>query len=248
MRRFRYICLAACPLLVACGGGGQSAMDAATPPDMAGPMIIGQHGVVIDYFNGTPLAGFTVTDGDTLTTTTDATGHFVLPAPMGEKLSLVVTGPSYTHLYLPELTAVDADVNRGDIPIPDASSFGLAQQVLGSDPSLAVVYITLVRTGACTSLAGGTLTVDSPAGVGVKYFTSQGLPTGASFIDRSGNLPVAAVYDVPPGADLEITLDHPTCKLAPAGTKLDGASFTGHVQTAASEPGDNNSSLVLIVQ
>ena len=232
--------------LAGCGGSPHSA-DMSPAPDLGGPVIVGQHGTVVDYFNGMPQAGFTVTDG-TNSTTTDAEGHFVLPAPMGVKLAPMVTGPSYTQLYLPEVTAVDADVDRGDIPIPSAQSFALEQQVLSSDPAKANVYITLAKTGACTSLAGGTLTVLSPAGVGVAYFTSQGLPTGTSFIDRAGNLPVALVYNVPPGEDITIQLNHPTCKLAPADTTIHGAIFTGHVQTAACEPGDNNSDLVFAVE
>jgi hypothetical protein len=239
--------LAVLPLLVACGGGQAASDMAPAPPDMAGPMMVGEYGTVVDYFTKMPQVGFTVTDG-TETTTTDANGRFVLPAPMGAKLALMITGPSYTHLYLTEMIAVDPGVDRGEIPAPSISSFGLGQQVMGSDPTKAVVYITLVRTGACTSLAGGTLTLLSPAGASVAYFTSSGLPTGASMIDRSGNLPAAVVFNVPPGQDITFELNHPTCKLAAADSKLDGATLTGHVQTVAAEPDDNNSSLELVVE
>jgi hypothetical protein len=244
VRTLRYF--AALPFLVACGGGGQTGAPPPAP-DMANPAIVGQHGTVVDYFSSTPLAGFTVTDGNN-TTTTDAAGYFLLPAPMGVKLNPTVTGPSYSTLYLPEATAAAADVDRGDIPIPSTSSFALAQNVLASDSTKAIVYVTLVRTGSCTSLAGGTLTVLSPAGTSVAYFTPQGLPTGKAFIDRTGNLPVALVFNVPPGEDVTIALNHPTCTLAPADTNVNGAVFTGHVTTAAAEPGDHNSSLTLAVE
>lgn len=226
--------------------GNQAPVDAAGGMDMAGVAVVGQIGRVVDYFEKTPQAGFTVTDG-TNTTTTDSDGRFVLPAPTGEKLAPVITGPSYTQLFLPEATVIDSGIDRGEIPIPTAASLNLAQQVTGADTTKAIVYITLIKTGACTSLAGGTLTVQSPAGTSVGYFTPQGLPTGSAFIDRTGNLPVAVVYNVPPGEDVTFTLENTPCQLAP-DMPVRGGLYTGHVQTAALEPGSNNSSLIFAVE
>ncbi len=66
--------LLAASVVVGCGGSNaKSAPDMASAPSDAG--IMGQHGQVMDYFNLTPLVGFTVTDG-TNTTTTDAQGNW----------------------------------------------------------------------------------------------------------------------------------------------------------------------------
>jgi hypothetical protein len=236
-------------LIIGCNNGG--ATNNTTPADMSSaPVIMGQHGKVVDYFSATPLAGFTVSDGAS-STTADANGEWVLPAPSGANLAPVVTGPDYTRLYLPEGTATGVDVNRGVIPIPSTQSFALAQSLLSNDPAQAVVYLTLIPTGACTSIAGGTVTVTSPAGTSVRYFTTQGLPTSTSSfvdVDSAKNRPAAVIYNVTPGAELQLTVNHPTCTVAPSNTPLAGLTLTGKVTTVAAEPGDNNSSLVLVLQ
>src|ERR1700720_1051377 len=117
----------------------------------AGPTIIGEHGVIIDYFTNAPQAGLTVTDGQN-TTTSDANGVFVLPAPMGVALAPTVTGPMYSTLHLPEAMGAGVDVNFGTIPIPSSSSFALEQQLVANDQTMALVQITLLKTGACTAI------------------------------------------------------------------------------------------------
>ena len=245
--------LVAALLAVGCGGsttgtGGGSSSDMSNPVD-AGPTIVGQHGVVIDYFTNAPLAGFTVTDGQD-TTTSDADGNFVLPAPAGVALAPTVTGPMYSTLHLPEAMASGVDVNRGAIPIPSSSTFGLEQQVVGNDQTMALIQVTVLKTGACTAIAGGTVTVNSPAGALVKYFTTQGLPTAPSFqeVDGAHNKPAAVVYNVPVGQQIDITINHPTCKQASTEGPLNGMLLSGHVATEATEPGDVNASLVYVLE
>ena len=241
-------------LAVGCGGssmgtgGGGSNADMSNAVD-AGPTIVGQHGIVIDYFTNAPLAGFTVTDGQN-TTTSDAAGNFVLPAPAGVALAPTVTGPMYSTLHLPEAMASGVDVNRGALPIPSSSTFALEQQVVGNDQTMALIQITVVKTGACTAIAGGTVTVNSPAGALVKYFTPQGLPTATSFqeVDGSRNKPAAVVYNVPPGQPIDITINHPTCKQVATGTPFNGMLLSGNVATVATEPGDVNASLVYVLE
>jgi hypothetical protein len=248
MRNSRFVLVAVA--LVGCGGSNGGA---APTPDMApatgsgGSGIVGQHGVVVDYFNLTPLAGFTVTDGDN-TTTTGADGTFVLPAPMGATLAPTVTGPSYSMLQLATATAVGPDVDLGHIPIPSTQTFMLEQSITGADASKGVVQVVIIPTGACTSLAGGTLTATAPAGASVAYFSPAGLPTATMMYDVPEGRPVAVAYDVDPGATLAVTLHHPTCTLAPAGTTYNGATFDGSTKIAAAEPGDVNSVLFLIAQ
>jgi hypothetical protein len=146
--------------------------------------------------------------------------------------------------------ASGVDLNRGAIPIPSSSAFSLEQQVVANDQTMALIYVTLLKTGACTAIAGGTLTVNSPAGALVKYFTTQGLPTATSFQEVDGSLskPAAVVYNVPPGQQIDITVNHPTCKQVAKGSPFNGLIFSGHVATVATEPGDVNSSLVYVLE
>jgi hypothetical protein len=239
-----FLCVMTCA--VACGGT-RSAQLADLAPSMDGPGVIGQHGIVVDYFSGMPLAGFTVTDG-AQSTTTDTSGSWTLPAPMGVTLAPVVTGPSYTQLFLPDATAASADVDRGSIPAGSAQNFALEQSIIGADSTKALVQIIIVKTGACTSIAGGTVSVNLPAGASVAYFSAAGFPSAASLCDVPGQRPAAVVYNVPPGSDLQISINHPSCKQVATGAPLDGATYSGRVKTLASEPGDYTSSLVFAVQ
>src|SRR5262245_64031843 len=151
-------------LAVGCGSSSHGPND---PVDMASsdaaPAIEGQHGTFVDYFSGAPLSGFTVTDG-TASTTTDAQGNWILPAPTGVALAPTVTGPKYTNVYFPEVMAASAEINWGRVPIPDTGAFMLEQNILSADTTKALVQILIHKTGSCTSVAGGTMTVTSPAG------------------------------------------------------------------------------------
>lgn len=230
--------------IVGCGGSKSST----GAPDLAmASGIMGEHGIVVDYFNNMPVAGLTVTNGAD-STTTGADGSFVLPAPAGAALQTVVSGPQYTTLFLPDATAAAEDVDRGYVPIGSSQAFALAQQIIAPDTSKAIVYVTVLPIGSCTSVAGGTLTVISPPGASVGYFTSQGLPTGPSFIDRDRNRPQAAIYNVEPGAQLQIQISHPTCTMAPMPLTIHGETLTGQAVTKAAEPGDYNSALTYALQ
>ena len=233
--------------LIGCGGSQPN--TSMSPPDMtpASTAIVGQHGRVVDYFNLTPLAGFTVTDGNN-TTMTDSDGQFVLPAPMDTALAPTVTGPSYSMLSLAAAHATDTDVDLGPITIPSSATFGTELSVIGADTSKALVQVIIIPTGSCTSLAGGTLTVQSPAGASVAYFSTSGFPVAAAFSDVMSHRPSAVLFNLEPGADIEVEMSHPTCKLAPKGTAYNGAVYDGVAKTVAAEPGDNNEALVLLAQ
>ena len=236
-------------LLAGCGGSKTTT----TSPDMAaadmsgGPVIVGQHGRLIDYFNGMPLAGLTLTDGAN-SVTTDAGGGFLLPAPMGELLKPAASGSGFATLYLPEATAAAVDVDRGDVPMATTSAFALEQNILANDTSKSLVHILLAKGGACSSFAGGTITVNAPAGAKVAYFTTSGLPTSSTMFDIVAPKPAAVVYDVDPGADLDLTIAVPGCTQMPAGTVLNGMALTGKVTTMATEPGDNAAALTFVMQ
>ena len=166
-----------------------------TSPDMSQTDVVvpGMRGTVVDYFTDKPVAGLTVVDGDN-TTTTDANGNWELPTT--GPLAPAVSGPTYSTLYLPEATPGSVEVENGAIPIPSVEAIGLEQQLLGSDSTKALVQVTVVQEPTCASIAGGTITVVSPADAKVAYFTSQKLPTANSFIDGiTGHRPVAVIYE-----------------------------------------------------
>lgn len=233
--------------VVGCGGGQGTGTTGAPDMTPANTSIVGQHGRVVDYFNLTPLAGFTVTDGAN-NTTTDADGQFVLPAPMDTSLAPTVTGPSYSMLQLAGAHASADDVDLGPITIPSSATYGTELSVIAADTSKALVQVIIIPTGACTSIAGGTLTVQSPAGASVAYFSPSGFPVADVFYDVVSHRPSAVLFNLEPGADIEVEMNHPTCKLAPKGTSYDGAIYDGVARTVAAEPGDNNAALVLLAQ
>jgi hypothetical protein len=255
MLRLRTVLILGATAAFGCGGSGNGGgTGTGTMSDMSsgmadGPTIVGEHGTLTDYFSNAPLAGFTITDGQN-STTSDADGNFVLPVELGATLKTTVTGPMYTMLFLPDGTASTTSPDRGYIPIPDVMGLGLEQQILGTDPTKALIQITVLKTGACTSLAGGTLTVNSPAGAQVAYFTTQGLPTGSAFadVDVGRHKPVAVVYNAEPGVDIDVTIHHPTCTQVAPGTTMDGYALTGKATTMPLEPGDNNTSLVFALE
>lgn len=214
-----------------------------------GGATINEKGTVLVYPNGRPASGLTVTDG-TQSGTTDAQGNFALPAPAGASLQTVVTGPKYTTLFLPEATSATGDVDRKRFMVPDTGALTLAQQITSCDTTQAVVYVTIEKVGACTSVDGGTLTLRSPQGAQFMYFNSYKLPsaTQTSIVDTP-DMPVALIYNVPPGSDFDIQVDHPTCKMVPfPATRPDGTTFSGKVTTKPMQPGDNNSALAVVMQ
>ncbi|HEY3820184.1 MAG TPA: hypothetical protein VGL81_23630 [Polyangiaceae bacterium] len=244
-------CSSSSPSPSASGGGGGGGNS--------GPTVT-EHGIVYDY--GTLLAsgtlatveGLTVTDGDE-TTTTDAQGTWSLAMPLGATMAPIVTGTSkgdvYSLLMFPAATAAGADLDWGNIIIPDQSTFSLEQVTLGSTSTDAIVHVVAVAQGACTTLAGGTLTVTSPPGAKVNYFDAQGYPsaTQTAMVDPPvPQRPVADIYDVAPGAQISFTLKHPSCHLAPYPVTFNGGTFSGQVTTKAAEPGDNNSAMNIILQ
>jgi hypothetical protein len=222
-------------------------MNDLAPTQMVDAGLVGQHGTVVDYFTAQPMVGFTVTDG-TSTTTTGADGTFLLPAPMGTVLAPLVTGPSYSNLQLAPVMAAGDDVNLGTIPIPSSMTFGTEQQIIASDPSKAVVQVAMLKADSCASVVGGTITVNSPSGTSVAYFDNQALPLASSMIDTMHGRPAAVIFNVTPGAKLDLTFNHPSCKQAPEGTAIGGAMFTEAAKTLAAEPGDNNTALVIVAE
>lgn len=53
------------------------------------------------------------------------------------------------------------------------------------------------------------------------------------------------VFNIEPGANLVLQMDHPECEQAPFPLVSEGRTYTGKTIVNAAEPGDFNSAVVL---
>jgi hypothetical protein len=235
------------------GGASAEAAPEADAGTDAGANVITEKGVMIDYETLSPIPGLTFTDNG-VSTTTDAKGAFSLSVPSTvTSIAGTVTGPGYSTLLFPTVApSLDGGIDFGTNVMGDTNTFGLEQSVLQNDQTTAIVQIVAQVTGACASAAGGTLQVLSPAGASVEYFSTLNLPNPSltSFAAVAAPRPVAVVYNIAPGAVLTVAVVHPTCALVPFPTMaVSGVQeLTGEVRTVATEPGDVNAALVLVLQ
>jgi hypothetical protein len=227
--------------------GTKAAVDADVIDAYAGTAT--EHGVVVDYGTLKPVAGLTVTDHG-VTAVTDATGSFTLTAPTGSRLSPSVTGPSYTHLLFPASVPAAADVDFGTLVMPTSSTFMLEQAGLSNDTSEALVQLVVVTAPSCASAVGGTIQVLSPSGTKFTYFSTDSLPDGTvtSFQAVTPPRPVAVLFDIKAGAALSVQITHPKCKQAEFPFTYQGKTYTGQVPTVATEPGDTNAAMVMMLE
>lgn len=255
IRRLLWSVLLGCASFGAAGCGSDDATSSAAPtdagatdtgaPDLGVPSVV-DHGTVQDYGSGKRLPGITVTVGGVYTATTDAKGEYRLTLPKDKPMSLVLTGPGYVKTILAEL-GLSADLDR-TIPLPPLSLFHLGQSALdGYDTTKGIVYLLVRTTGTCATADGGQIAVVSPAGAKLAYFDGK-LPDAAlTAITKSGDpdQPVAAVYNVPAGSAVDVTVTHPTCKHAAFPVTVSGITYNGKV---AVEAGDVNSVLYHYLQ
>jgi filamentous hemagglutinin family protein len=235
--------------LAACSS---SSSPASTTPSDSGAgdtaATITEHGTFLDYFTLKPVAGLTVADNGA-STTTDAQGNWSLTIPATSTLlQPVISGPSSSKLLFPDTTPTGTDVDHGTIVTADTQAIGIEQATLdGFDSTKALVQIVVRTTGSCASAVGGTITVTAPAGAKLFYFNSTGVPDGTltSIQDVQQPRAAAVAFNITPGADLTVTIAHPTCTAVGYPFAGNGFSYTGKVRTVAAEPGDVNSALVV---
>ena len=214
--------------------------DANADADAGSGKTFTDKGVVLDYISRKPLADITLSEGG-LTTKTDATGAYSLTVPADTPMELVLSGGEYTKTYIAEV-ALAADYPRM-VPIPQLALYHVGVNSFdGYDSTRGVVYIVARATGSCTDVSGGSITLKSPADAKVSYFTDK-LPDmdRKTFKWVDDDTPVAAVYNVPAGQQVDIQIDHPTCKHMPFPATVKGATYTGRVTV---EAGDANSVLI----
>jgi hypothetical protein len=229
-----------------CGSKSGGATDAGAADLSATPMIT-EHGVMLDYDSLMPVAGLTVTDGDT-STTTDAMGQWSI-THRASMLAPVVTNASYSKLIFPLSTAVGTDVDFGPQVIPTANTYNLEEVVLAQDTTKALVHVVMLTSGACTDPSGGTLTLVSPTDATLIYFAASNYPdtTAKTTQKVTPPRPVAVLMNVTPGADVKLTFQHPTCTQVAFPATFNGKAITGTVPTLAAEPDHINSALAMVL-
>jgi hypothetical protein len=227
--------------------GGDAGSSQALPEAAPGSSIL--HGTMVDYQTLKPVGGLTITSGDS-TTTTDATGAWLLTVPTGSPLQLGVTNATYSRLALPDMVAKDGDVDMSAIVIPDTSTFSLAKDVLkGFDDTKALVWLVISTRPSCASPVGGTVTLTSPAGGAVAYFGTAALPMASvtTFQAVAAGRPVAALYNLDTAGSLAFTIDHPTCKMAAYPVEYTGRTYSGTARLDAAQDG-HNSAVVAVLE
>ncbi len=222
--------------------------DASTAIDAYAGMAT-EHGVMVDYETLKGVPGLTVTDNG-VSATTDGDGGWSLVVPPGVTLSPNVSGASYSNLYFPESVPSAADVDYGVAVDGTSSTFQLEQSGLANDTTKGLVQVVVVTASTCASSAGGTLAVMSPPGTTTVYFSTTTLPDSSltSFQAVMPPRPVAVVYNITAGATLDLKISHPTCTQAAFPFTYNGRTYTGAVPIKATEPGDNNSAIVLMLE
>lgn len=198
------------------------------------------HGVVMDYGNGKALGGITVAQGG-VTATTDDKGQYSMKVPANTPMQMVLTGPSYTRTILGELS-IASDIER-EVNLPQITLFHVGQSALdGYDTSKGIVYLLVRPTGSCTSVDGGTVKVNAPADAKFAYFVDKLPDMSATSMKANAsdpeNIPQVAVYNVPVGQQIDVTITHPTCKQAAFPVTVKNVTYTGKVNV---EAGDANS-------
>jgi hypothetical protein len=222
--------------------------DSASTTDVAdggaGTTMVKDHGVVIDYISGKPVSGITLSENGNAATSDD-TGSYSLEVPTDKPIELTLTGADNPKTYIAEVI-LGADYAR-KIPIPVLSLFRVGKNSFdGFDASKGLVYMVVRATGSCTDVSGGTITLKSPSDAKFEYFTDK-LPDAdrKEFKWVDNDVPVAAVYNVPLGQQIDVQIDHPTCKQIPFPAKVGSATYTGRVTI---EAGDVNSVLIYYLQ
>jgi hypothetical protein len=242
---------------VAAPDGGEDAAIAAVdaaggPQDAAISGYDGMttaHGTVIDYFNLSGIPNLTLT-AEGQTATTDDAGAFSMMVNGDQPLMPHLTGPNFVELIFPEVVPAQADLDYGPSVMASLNTFSVETSGLGANVSKGLVQVLVRADASCPSVAGGTVTVLSPPGATVVYFSQTGYPdnTLTSLQDVMAPRPAVVVYDVEPGAQLVLQVNHPTCKQVPFPYMRDGRTYTGKVDIRAINPGNFNSALVLQLQ
>jgi hypothetical protein len=214
-----------------------------------------QTGQIVDFTSKAGLAGMSVSGGGN-TVTTDSTGKYTLPVPKSTAYSMqIASGPSATTAYLTlneQEWQLTGDVDRGKTSAVSNSTENLLKAILvpQPDPTLSVLTVQVIASGACPSATGATISVpglpaadagadaSAAAAIHLDYFVG-GFPSQSATSATDGEVPSAIIWGLPPTATFNsVTVTPPagcTVKAFPTSDPTDagpGANlvYTGNVK------------------
>jgi hypothetical protein len=234
-----FTCAAAVASIVvfsACGDSSGSAGVTVTPDAGsnvdAGPTVK-QTGSIVDFDEGTPLAGATVTDG-THTATTASDGTYTLDVLQGVPFTMTVAAPQYVTL-VEQSSTLAADADRGSTLLLALADEPLLEDTLnGYDATLGVLSVAVLTTGSCTTQANTTLTV-SPAGNSQIVYMAHHIPNSTYTSVQDMAFPSAAIYNLPTGVPITVTIQGGTCTPSTYPVTYQGITYGPSVST---QPGN----------
>ncbi len=218
---------------VACGAGSDP--DTAQPADPAStstspPATALQQGTIVDVESGWSVPNALVRVGDA-TTTTDQAGNYALPVETRAPFATLVSAAGYLPVT-DQWTVLNVSADRSPTPL---FSTARADAILGAldsyDATLGVLLIQVVAIGDCKAISGAQISA-SQANAKVAYF-SAGLPQAGRTYAAGVGIPSAIVYNLVPGAAVDVTVVSPWCATADRPVTLDNVTYYEVVPVAA---------------
>lgn len=251
MQTIRYAFLGL--LLAACSnnpGGNDGGTDGGGN-DVAPGTTFNQTGQIVDFTSKAGQPGMVVSGGGN-SVTTDTKGNYTLPVPKNTPYSMqIASGPNANTTYLTlneQEWQVTGDVDRGKTSAVSNGTENLLKSILvpQPDPTLSVLTVQVIPTGACKSATGSTVSVpglpaadagaDAAAGatVHMDYF-SGGFPSQSATSVTDGEVPSAIIWGLPATASFStVTVTPPagcTVKAFPTSDPTDAGPGTNLVYT-----------------
>jgi hypothetical protein len=187
----------------------------------------------------TPVGGVTITAlPANLTATSDATtGKYSLSLTKATPFSLSYK-KAITIIEQEETMSGDT-VNATPTQIVDGPTENLLLgSLIGYDKTLAVLSVTVYKSGTCATADGATVALSPVGSEKVVYFKS-GFPSSTQTTVIDGQIPSVIFYNVTPGQKIALTITHPTCKQAAfpfTDPDMPTISYTGNVTTVPADP------------
>jgi len=244
-------------VLAACSNNNpdnDAGTDGGNNNDVQGGNTFNQTGTIVDFTSKAGQAGMEVSGGGT-TVTTDSKGAYTLPVPKSTPYSMIIaSGPNAGASYLTlneQEWQVSGDVDRGKTSAVSNSTESLLKNVLTApvDPTLAVLTVQVIATGACLSATGSTVSVpglvtDAGGTVHAEYFSGN-FPSASATSVTDGQVPSVIFWNLPNSASFkDVTVTPPTgCTVVafPTSDPSDAGpgpnlTYTGNVKLEPSAP------------
>ncbi len=142
--------------------------------------------------------------------TTQANGTFAVDFSPGVPFRFQATTSGYWARSGQQLSApIGVDLGTVDL-VSDSTGSLLTQALPGYSATGGIVAVEIVARSSCASEAGATIAV-SGGGAAKIIYTNSGFPDAATTSAQAGSLPHAFVYNATAGADLTVSVAHPTC-------------------------------------